>query len=61
MYTVGHSVRPPALPPPSKLVKAPHTTKLPGPMAHLLDPDWSLCAIELSSLLLKPENRAPYK
>lgn len=52
---------PPALPPPSKLVKAPHTTKLPGPMARLLDPDWSLCATELSSLLLKPENWAPYK
>lgn len=47
---------PPAVPQPSKLVVAPETTKLPGPIAHLLDPIWPLCATEMSILLFKPEN-----
>lgn len=52
---------PPALPQPSKVVMAPETTKLPGPIANLLDPISPLCANEISILLFKPENRSSCK
>ena len=38
------------------VVMAPETTKLLGPIAHLLDPIWPVCANEISILLFKPEN-----